>query len=147
VNSYASLFFVAFIKQNIPGDSCTISCMDELAYNLTIIFGWSLSRFTLWLYSNRGHFVACGATVTRLVVSKTIQFLYLFVFKKMKEREEQKEIDEARAAGELLHGGPLSQAEQVRGGLIRAGIKLIVIVTGNGAGRIRHHHGHNSFLQ
>jgi hypothetical protein len=52
-------------------------------------------------------------TVTRLVVSKATQFIYLFVFRKYKERDEAREIEEARKAGELLHDGPLSAAEQV----------------------------------
>lgn len=38
VNSYASLFFIAFIKSNM-GEECNGPCMVELAYQLTIIFG------------------------------------------------------------------------------------------------------------
>lgn len=38
VNSYASLFFVAFIKYRV-GEKCTGSCIGELAYQLAIIFG------------------------------------------------------------------------------------------------------------
>lgn len=38
INSYASLFFIAFIKSNL-GEPCQGPCMTELAYQLTIIFG------------------------------------------------------------------------------------------------------------
>jgi hypothetical protein len=38
VNSYASLFFIAFIKFNM-GEKCQGPCMVELATQLTIIFG------------------------------------------------------------------------------------------------------------
>ncbi len=38
VNSYASLFFIAFIKHNL-GEVCNGPCMAELALQLTIIFG------------------------------------------------------------------------------------------------------------
>ena len=38
VNSYASLFFVAFIKHNL-GETCNGPCMVELAYQLFVIFG------------------------------------------------------------------------------------------------------------
>lgn len=41
VNSYASLFFVAFIKTYI-GESCTGGCFSELSYQLTTIFGLDL---------------------------------------------------------------------------------------------------------
>ena len=37
VNSYASLFYIAFIKQNFV--ACTGSCIEELAIALAIIFG------------------------------------------------------------------------------------------------------------
>lgn len=56
VNSYASLFFIAFIKSNM-GEECNGPCMVELAYQLTIIFGaclllmrtTSMSPFADWL--------------------------------------------------------------------------------------------------
>ena len=38
VNSYASLFFVAFIKTYV-GESCVGGCFSELSYQLTTIFG------------------------------------------------------------------------------------------------------------
>lgn len=38
VNSYASLFFIAFIKHNM-GEACQGPCMAELAYQLAVIFG------------------------------------------------------------------------------------------------------------
>jgi hypothetical protein len=43
VNSYASLIFVAFIKTNV--EPCQGSCMVELSYQLTVIFGkFTMSR-------------------------------------------------------------------------------------------------------
>lgn len=38
INSYASLFFVAYIKSNL-GEACQGVCMAELAYQLAVIFG------------------------------------------------------------------------------------------------------------
>lgn len=38
INSYASLFFIAFIKWNL-GEQCNGPCMVELAYQLAVIFG------------------------------------------------------------------------------------------------------------
>lgn len=38
INSYAALFFVAFIKTGL-GEACQGVCMAELAYQLAIIFG------------------------------------------------------------------------------------------------------------
>lgn len=38
INSYASLFFIAFIKWNL-GEKCAGPCLAELAYQLAIIFG------------------------------------------------------------------------------------------------------------
>lgn len=75
--------------------------------------------------------------VTRLVVSKTVQFVYLFVFRKWKEMDEKREIEEARAAGELLHTGPLSQAEQVKENWVMCMICFDWWNVGNGIGRIR----------
>jgi hypothetical protein len=42
INSYASLFFIAFIKWNL-GEQCTGPCMVELAYQLAVIFGTKLT--------------------------------------------------------------------------------------------------------
>ena len=39
VNSYASLFYVAFLKYNIFNVPCNGPCMVDLAYQLTILFG------------------------------------------------------------------------------------------------------------
>ena len=38
ITSYASLFFIAFIKSNL-GEACQGPCMAELAYQLTILIG------------------------------------------------------------------------------------------------------------
>jgi len=42
VNSYAPLFYIAFVKEYI-GDSCEGSCMSELAQTVVIIFGTSVA--------------------------------------------------------------------------------------------------------
>ena len=47
VNSYASLFYVAFIKETV-GDSCQPSCIAELSESLLIIFGNELICLRLY---------------------------------------------------------------------------------------------------
>mmetsp|Transcript_32767 Transcript_32767/g.47312 ORF Transcript_32767/g.47312 Transcript_32767/m.47312 type:complete len:789 (-) Transcript_32767:186-2552(-) len=71
VNSYASLFFVAFIQSNI-GESCVGSCFSQLSYQLTTI-------------------IASKVTVEKISV-----YLTLVVEHEAKEYEVKKEYEERK---------------------------------------------------
>lgn len=77
INSYASLFFIAFIKSNL-GEPCTGPCMSELAYQLTVIFG------------------------SKLTLDKVSNYMTLVVNQKLRAREEEKSINDAIAAGRTV---------------------------------------------
>eukprot|EP01031_Cornospumella_fuschlensis_P028338 gene28338-34214_t len=78
INSYASLFFVAYIKSTL-GEACRGACMAELAYQLAVIFG------------------------TKLTVDKISTYLTMVVNKGLKERAEEKEYEEARRLNRVVH--------------------------------------------
>jgi hypothetical protein len=52
--------------------------------------------------------------VTRLTIIKLNQFLTLFVSQRYQEFKDRREKEEARARGEAVYDGELSQAEKVR---------------------------------
>ena len=70
VNSFASLFYIAFIKPFIAYfDPCKLSCMAELQTALGTIF------------------------LTRLLTSSVLKIVLSMVFKKMRESSESKGMD------------------------------------------------------
>lgn len=56
VNSYASLFFVAFIKTYV-GEKCTGGCFAELSYQLTTIFGLALPTIPFFTIDHQRSYV------------------------------------------------------------------------------------------
>ena len=85
INSYASLFYIAFVKAHI-GDTCVFTCMAELAQSLTIIF------------------------ITQIVVGNAQELLGPIIDSWLKKRAElakaNKEADERiKASKALVSGG------------------------------------------
>eukprot|EP01039_Chlorochromonas_danica_P003205 gene3205-3510_t len=70
INSYASLFFIAFVKSNL-GDPCQGPCMVELAYQLAIIFA------------------------SKLTLDKISTYMTLVVNRRLRERKEEAQYTEA----------------------------------------------------
>lgn len=70
INSYSSLFYIAYIKSRGTGDSCTGSCMNELSNALAVIF------------------------VTRLVIGKIQLFVSIYFSLWWKERSDKKRQEE-----------------------------------------------------
>jgi hypothetical protein len=70
VNSYASLFYIAFVKPFIPAlDPCLDSCMQELASNLGTIF------------------------LTRLAIGNLTEVVVPTIMSYLKEKEGTKGVD------------------------------------------------------
>ena len=121
VNSYASLFFVAFIKTYI-GESCTGGCFSELSYQLTTIFGLDLCpsfvNMLVVLLSNKLATLTLAAS--KLTVAKISSYFTLVVNRKLKDREVQKEYEEHKLRlqreknSEDVYIPEVSKAEKVR---------------------------------
>ncbi|CAN0037026.1 unnamed protein product, partial [Phaeothamnion confervicola] len=69
VNSYASLFYIAFIKTSVGAGECLVTCMSELSTNLGTIF------------------------LTRLVVGNLTEVLVPVMAARSKEKAERKGVD------------------------------------------------------
>jgi ABC-type multidrug transport system fused ATPase/permease subunit len=78
VNSYASLFFIAFIKTNIGAGACQGPCMVQLAGQLTVIFA------------------------TQITVTKLVTFVTLVLGRKYSEYKEMKEYEAMRQQGKKV---------------------------------------------
>lgn len=74
VNSFASLFYISFVKPFIPSiDACQINCLKELQITLGTIF------------------------LTRLATGSIVSIMVPWINKKLKEREELKGVSKKKA--------------------------------------------------
>jgi hypothetical protein len=86
VNSYASFFYIAYIKSGV-NTPCVGSCVSELSNALAIIF------------------------ITRLIVGKTQSFLLLYYGKYNREQRELKQQKEAKEMGIIYSLSDRSRVE------------------------------------
>lgn len=87
INSYASLFFIAYIKHNL-GEACQGPCMAELAYQLAVIFA------------------------SKLTIDKITTYITLVLNRYLAKRAEEKEYEEARKAGKTVNEPSTAELEK-----------------------------------
>lgn len=77
INSYASLFFIAFLKTHL-GDECSESCMLELSYQLSIIF------------------------ISKISIEKVVSIVSIWINKKLVEKYETDQYVHAKKLGRTI---------------------------------------------